>query len=62
MDSLFVCLVMLALVAAMVVARLWVEGRMKGSRGEGDAGPASGERGGDAEDWEEKGEVWEWWS
>jgi hypothetical protein len=55
MDSLFVCGVMLALVAAMVVARLWVEGRMRGRRREGNGEGAPGDRGGGAEDWEEKG-------
>jgi hypothetical protein len=55
MDSLFVCGVMLVLVAAMVAARLWVEGRMRGRRREGNGEGAPGGRSGGAEDWEEKG-------
>jgi hypothetical protein len=59
MDSLFVCGVMLVLVAAMVAARLWVEGRM-GSRGqEGNGEIAPGDRGAGADDWEEKGQIGE---
>ena len=62
MESRFVCLVMLGLVAAMVTARLWVERRMKGRRRATHDGEDSTPPGVIAEGWEEKGKVCEWWS
>jgi hypothetical protein len=62
MESYFVSLVMLGLVAAMVVARLWVQGRIKEGTGEVHRVEGRCDRGRVAEGWEEKGDVCEWWS
>jgi len=62
MESRFVCLVMLGLVAAMVAARLWVEGRMKEGPGEARRVKRRCDLGEVPEGWEEKGDVCEWWS
>jgi hypothetical protein len=60
MESRFVCLVMVGLVAAMVTARLWVEGRMRGRRGATRNGEDSTPPGAITEGLEEKGNVCEW--
>jgi hypothetical protein len=62
MESRFVSLMMLGLVAAMVTARLWVQertkqGRTKALREENSSGLEDV-----AEGWEEKGDICEWWS
>lgn len=63
MESRFVSLVMLGLVAAMVTARLLVvEGRMKGRRRATRDGEGSTPPGTVADGLEEKGDVCEWWS
>jgi hypothetical protein len=61
MESRFASLVMLGLVTALVAARLWVEGRMKGRRTAPRSGEGSTPRDATAEGLEEKGDVCEWW-